>query len=284
MFKGTDEPGVRRVLAHRRAQRRQRERLHRPRLHRLFPDHRQGSPGDGHADGGRSHDQPASSTPEEVLTERDVVLEERSQRVDNDPGARLGEQVNATQYLQPSLPPAGDRLAARDGELHARGRARLLPHLVRAQQRGADRRRRHRRRRAAAARREVLRRDPGAAGARAPRLGQEPPQDAPREVELERPARAAAVAGSAPTWRRASPPARREHAYPLEVLAEIFGGTSTSRLYRSLVIDQKLATSAGAYYRGSVARPDHVPGLRQPAPGRHASTSWRRRSTPSSRG
>ena len=41
------------------------------------------------------------------------------------------------------------------------------------------------------------------------------------------------------------------HAYPLEVLAEIFGGTSTSRLYRSLVIEQKLATSAGAYYRGS---------------------------------
>ena len=42
-----------------------------------------------------------------------------------------------------------------------------------------------------------------------------------------------------------------EHAYALEVLAEIFGGTSTSRLYRSLVIDQKLATSAGAFYRGS---------------------------------
>ena len=37
----------------------------------------------------------------------------------------------------------------------------------------------------------------------------------------------------------------------LEVLSEIFGGTSTSRLYRSLVIEQKLATSAGAFYRGS---------------------------------
>ena len=42
-----------------------------------------------------------------------------------------------------------------------------------------------------------------------------------------------------------------EHAYALEVLAEVFGGTSTSRLYRALVIDQKLATSAGAYYRGT---------------------------------
>ena len=35
---------------------------------------------------------------QEVVNERDVVLEERSQRVDNDPGARLGEQLNATQY------------------------------------------------------------------------------------------------------------------------------------------------------------------------------------------
>jgi zinc protease len=42
-----------------------------------------------------------------------------------------------------------------------------------------------------------------------------------------------------------------EHAYALEVLAEILGGTSTSRLYRALVIEQKLATSAGAYYRGT---------------------------------
>ena len=36
---------------------------------------------------------------DEVLPERDVVLEERSQRVDNEPGARLGEQLNAAQYL-----------------------------------------------------------------------------------------------------------------------------------------------------------------------------------------
>ena len=35
------------------------------------------------------------------------------------------------------------------------------------------------------------------------------------------------------------------------MLGEILGGTSTSRLYRSLVIEQKLATSAGAYYRGT---------------------------------
>jgi zinc protease len=42
-----------------------------------------------------------------------------------------------------------------------------------------------------------------------------------------------------------------EHAYAPEVLGEILGGTSTSRLYRSLVIDQQIATTAGAFYRGS---------------------------------
>lgn len=34
----------------------------------------------------------------------------------------------------------------------------------------------------------------------------------------------------------------------LEILSEIFGGSSTSRLYRSLVVEQKLATSADAEY------------------------------------
>lgn len=34
----------------------------------------------------------------------------------------------------------------------------------------------------------------------------------------------------------------------LEVLAEIFGGSTTSRLYKSLVVDQKLASSAAANY------------------------------------
>jgi zinc protease len=40
-------------------------------------------------------------------------------------------------------------------------------------------------------------------------------------------------------------------AYALEVLAELFGSGGTSRLYRSLVVEQGLATGAGAYYRGS---------------------------------
>jgi len=38
-------------------------------------------------------------TPEDIVTERDVILEERSQRVDSSPGAIGMEQMRATQYL-----------------------------------------------------------------------------------------------------------------------------------------------------------------------------------------
>ena len=37
-------------------------------------------------------------------------------------------------------------------------------------------------------------------------------------------------------------------AYPLQVLAEVVGGGATSRLYKGLVVDQKLAESADAGY------------------------------------
>src|SRR5204862_260127 len=36
----------------------------------------------------------------------------------------------------------------------------------------------------------------------------------------------------------------------LDILAEILGGSTTSRLYRKLVVEQAIATSAGAGYQG----------------------------------
>jgi zinc protease len=48
----------------------------------------------------------------------------------------------------------------------------------------------------------------------------------------------------APSYRQ-----NRAEALALEVLAEIMGGGSTSRLYKSLVIEQQLASSAGLSYR-----------------------------------
>ncbi len=80
----------------------------------------------------------------------------------------------------------------------------------------------------------------------------EPPQHAPREVVL----RDARV--DQPSWsRRWLAPSyvagAKQHAYALEVLAQVIGGGSSSRLYSSLVIDQELAVSAGAWYS-----PDHL--------------------------
>jgi zinc protease len=186
---------------------------------------------------------------QEVLHERSVVLEERSQRVDNDPGARLSEQLNATQYYHHPyrLPVIGWRheMASYTRE-DALGfyRSWYAPNnAVLIVAGDID----------AAELRPLAEKYYGAIPARpvpARFRVQEPPQEAPRELALSDPR------VQQPYWMRSylAPSftaGATEHAYPLEILAEIFGGTSTSRLYRALVIDQKLATSAGAYYRGS---------------------------------
>ena len=54
-------------------------------------------------------------TPENIATERDVIIEERNQRTENNPGALFGEQMNAAQYLNHRYGMPDHRLAARDG-------------------------------------------------------------------------------------------------------------------------------------------------------------------------
>lgn len=53
----------------------------------------------------------------------------------------------------------------------------------------------------------------------------------------------------------------------MEVLAQILGGTSTSRLYRSLVIDQKIAVTAGADYDAIAMDDTTFAVYANPAPG-----------------
>ena len=84
---------------------------------------------------------------EHVYPERDVILEERRSRVDNEPAALLGEQLMAAQYLHHPyrLPVIGwfHEIAG----YTPRGRAGVLSPVVRAQQRDPGcGRRRHRRR------------------------------------------------------------------------------------------------------------------------------------------
>jgi zinc protease len=177
------------------------------------------------------------------------VLEERSQRVDNDPGARLSEQLTATQYYHHPyrIPVIGWRheMASytREDALNFYRTWYAPNNAVLIVAGDID----------AAELRPLAEKYYGAIPARpvpARVRVQEPPQEAPREVVLSDPR------VQQPYWIRSylAPSlaaGATEHAYALEVLAEIFGATSTSRLYRSLVIDQKLTTSAGAYYRGS---------------------------------
>jgi zinc protease len=76
---------------------------------------------------------------------------------------------------------------------------------------------------------------------------QEPPPRVARRIELKDPR----VAQPSITRNYLAPSYRageKEHAYALQVLAELLGGATTSRLNRSLVLEQEVATGAGAWY------------------------------------
>ncbi|MEC8850901.1 MAG: pitrilysin family protein [Pseudomonadota bacterium] len=96
--------------------------------------------------------------------------------------------------------------------------------------------------------------------------GVEPPQLAPRRVAMthERVRRARwSRIYLAPSHRYG----RAEDVYALEVLAEILGGGPTSRLYRRLVVDNKIAIAAGAYYSGDNFGPGQFGFYGRPHPG-----------------
>lgn len=185
---------------------------------------------------------------ENVLPERQVILEERSSRTDNDPGALLSEQVSAAQYLAHpyGIPVIGwrhemEQLKTEDAL--AFYRAHYTPAnaiLVVAGDVTAEELK------------PLAEKYYGAIPKRpdVPRVRpQEPPQLAERRVTLRDPS------VRQPSWNRSYlAPSRsagaKQHAVPLQVLADILGGGSTSRLYRTLVVEKQLAAGAGAYYSG----------------------------------
>jgi zinc protease len=187
--------------------------------------------------------------PGHVLAERDVVLEERRSRVDNQPSALLGEQLNAAQYLNHPyrLPIIGwyheiasytkeDALSFYDAWYAPNNAILVVAGAITADEL-----------------KPLAERTYGQIPARdvpeRQRLA-EPPQILERRIVLEHErVEQPSVMRSylAPSFTTAT----GEEAYALEVLAELFGSGGTSRLYRSLVVDQGIATGAGAYYRGS---------------------------------
>ena len=185
--------------------------------------------------------------PQVVATEREVIQEERRQRTDNSPGARLNEAMNAALYRNHpyGVPIIGwaHEIAALDREsaldfydrfyapnnavLVVAGDVTMADVLPLAEEfygpipRGT----------------EVVRTRP-----------MEPPQTAPRRVRLEDPRVAAPQVSrlyQAPSARTAA----GEDA-ALDVLAEILGGR-TGRFYQGLVVDRAIAAGAGAYYQST---------------------------------
>ena len=183
-----------------------------------------------------------------VGPERDVVLEERSARADNEPTALFSEQMRAAQYLAHpyGIPVIGwrheiENLTTADAIAHYR--THYGPDNAVLVVAGDI---------TAAELRPLAEKYYGPIAARgipARIRPQEPPQLAARRLEM-RDARL-----RQPIWQRsylAPSYARPEQGDPpaLEVLAEIVGGGATSRLYRALVVEQGLASQAGAGYQG----------------------------------
>jgi zinc protease len=187
----------------------------------------------------------------EVYPERDVVLEERRQRVENEPASILGEQLAAAQWLHHPyrLPVIGwmHEIAGYTREdcerFYDRWYAPNNAVLIVVGDVDA----------------EELRPLAEASYGRIPARGlaerdrvQEPPQHAERRIEMRDPrVRQPSLARSWLAPSLTTPGGEGGHAYPLEVLAQVLGNGGTSRLYKALVVEQGLAAGAGAYYRGT---------------------------------
>jgi zinc protease len=192
---------------------------------------------------------------ENVLPERDVVLEEYNMRVANNPDARLGEQIMAALYLNH---PYGRPIIGWHHEIEKLGREDALAFyhrfyapndaiLVIAGDTDASEVR------------PLAEQTFGKVAAQpaipANRIRpQEPEQVAPRTVTLADPH------VEQPSVKRyylvpsAATAAEGESA-ALDVLAQLMGGGSNSYLYRALVVDRPLAVNAGASYQGTSLDP-----------------------------
>jgi len=201
-----------------------------------------------------------------VRPELQVVLEEQNMRVANNPAARLGEQVVAALYLNH---PYGRPVIGWRHEIETLDREDAL----------AFYRRFYTPNNAVV----VIAGDVDAADVKTlaentygkvePRIAigprvrpKEPTPEAARHVTLADP-------------RVAQPSLQRSYLVPsyatakageaeaLDVLAHVVGNGSTSRLYRKLVAEKNLATSAGAWYQGSALDLSRLGVYASPKPG-----------------
>lgn len=183
-----------------------------------------------------------------VKPERDVILEERRARIGTSPSAQLGEAMGAVMYFNHPY-----RIPVIGWESEIRGldtedalafyRRHYVPNeavLIVAGDTTLEQLR------------PLAEKYYGAIprGDAVPRQRtEEPPPETARRATLT------SEQVREPSWRRIylAPTYRTAEgaqAYALDVLSEILGGGPTSRLYRSLVVEQGLAASAGSWYEG----------------------------------
>jgi len=201
-----------------------------------------------------------------VAPERDVVLEERRMHCDTDPGAQLGEAVQATLFTHH---PYGIPIIGWGHEIEGLKREDALAYyerfytpenailVVAGDAEPSE----------ALALAEATYGRVKPRGARPERVrALEPPTVATRLVTV----RDEKV--EQPNWQRhylapSCRTAREGEAEALEVLGHLMGGGQTSLLYRILVVEEKLAVSAWAYYHGTALDESRFIANLTPAPG-----------------
>lgn len=185
----------------------------------------------------------------DILTERDVIIEERNTRTENDPGALFGEQRNAALYLNH---PYGTPIIGWRHEMETLNLQQALAYyekfyapnnaiLIVAG--------------------DVLPEDVRALAEKYfgpipanPELGerirpQEPPQTAERRLQFKDP-RVAQPYVIRSYLAPERDPGAQEKAAALSLLSEVLGGGQTSVLSKKLQFDTQIAVYAGAFYRG----------------------------------
>ncbi len=186
----------------------------------------------------------------EVLTERDVILEERRSRIENSPSAILDEQMSAALYQSHpyKIPVIGwehemAQLSPEDAlSFYKQHYAPNNAILVVSGDVTVD---------------EVKKMAETAFGGipsnpaiKARKRPTEPEHRAPRRVDYKD-SRAGKPTLSRAYYAPSYVTAKSGEAEALDILMKIVGSGATSRIYQKLVSEQKIASSAGGYYAGS---------------------------------
>lgn len=189
-----------------------------------------------------------TATDGDMEKEKQVIIEERRMRIDNNPDALLAEQVNATLFRHHPyhLPVIGwqhemegltkqDVLDFHKKYYHPNNAVLIVSGDV-----------------TAAEVKPLAEKYYGnlpEAGIPARRWNEEPPQRAERRItmrhsQVTQPELTLTYAASSLGY------GKKEQALPLFILAQVLGGGKTSRLYRALVTEQKLAAAVNVDYNG----------------------------------